>query len=166
MRLHQLAPDAAYQVRLTLDAADDLEAALACHRASSPGHLQRFTAEFQAALERITVLPHLARRHHGRLRVTALPRSSYRLWFVLDEADRSATLIGIVAVNYPWPNAANTRRPVISPWWYDMPRLPARLPDPYPLSGWAYDPNWREQDTGWWQTRLLDDADPMRTLGL
>ena len=156
--LHQLAPDDPYQIRLTPDAADDLESALARHRARSPEHLQRFTVEFDAALERIAVFPHLARRHHDRLRVTALPRSSYRLWYVLDEANRSAVLIGIVAVNYPWPNGANSRRPVLNPWWHAMPHLPALLPDPYPLSGWAYDPDWQEQDTGWWQTRLPDDA--------
>jgi len=156
--LHRRASGAAYQIRLTLDAADDLDEALAAHHARSREHLECFTSELDAAINRISVLPHLARFHHGELRVTVLPRCSYRLWYTLDESTRTAILLGLFAITRPRPNNDESLRRWIRrwirTWWRDMPYLPPLLPDPYPLEGPSFDPTWQEEDTGWWVPRM------------
>jgi plasmid stabilization system protein ParE len=163
-RLHHLAPQTPYRVRLTLEATDDLEQALAARTPTDPAR-RIFIADWQAALERIAVLPHLARRHHGRLQITALPNSAYRLWYVLDEPARTVIIVGVITVVRPVP-ACDPMPPLRRAWWQDMPHLDPRLPDPYPLDDATFNPSWLEEDTGWWKPRMPRQTQPPDPSGL
>ncbi|MDR0283544.1 MAG: type II toxin-antitoxin system RelE/ParE family toxin, partial [Propionibacteriaceae bacterium] len=148
------APGPPYSVQLTLEATDDLEAALAVQRSQGAEALARFTADLLRAVERIAVLPELSRLHHGALRVTVLAGCPYRLWYYVDDAARAAILVGIVAVAHarpapyePGPRVIRSRQPYLAP----------TLPDPYPTAGWASDA-WVEEDDQWWVSRMPGHA--------
>ncbi|MCL2735384.1 MAG: hypothetical protein FWD75_01985 [Propionibacteriaceae bacterium] len=152
-RVHHLAPDDPYQIRLTLETADDLEAALTHCHGHGRRHVVSFARDVDAAMERISVLPHLGRFHHDALRVTALARHPYRIWYIVDDHDRVATLLGLLAVTRASPDPARLPGPWTRVWWRDMPHLPAVLPDPYPCDDWTAE-HWQEEDDHWWQPRM------------
>jgi len=152
-RIHHLALQGAYQVYLTLDATDDLEDALAEKLKRGRAVFTRFTEDVWRAMDRISIVPHLARVHHGEVRVTALTGFPYRFWYVLDTAARQAILIALVAVAHPGPDRDWVPRPSKKIWWSHMPYLPPLLPEPYSEDS-PQAPSWQEQDDQWWQTRI------------
>jgi|GEM_PF-2116703 len=153
-RIHHLAPDDPYAIHLTLEAADDLDLAIAELITGGKPHLTRFLDSLHRAMERIATLPHLARFHHSNLRVTVLARHPYRIWYVIDEQTRTAILLGIIAVTHPTPQNGDPPGPWRKIWWRHLPYLPPRLPNPYPADAWAADPTWSEEEEPWWVPRM------------
>ncbi|MCL2471094.1 MAG: hypothetical protein FWF25_05050 [Propionibacteriaceae bacterium] len=138
---------------MTLEATDDLETGLAENLKRGSNFLTRFTEDVWRAIERISVLPHLARVHHGQVRVTALTGCPYRIWYILDNETRQAILIALVAVTHPGPDVEWTPQPRRTIWWSHMPYLPPLLPEPYE-DDTPQSPPWQEEDDQWWQTRM------------
>jgi len=101
--IHHLLPDIPYELRLSLEAAEDLEAALATHLERGKARTDQFTQDMDRAIERISRVPQLGRFHSGELRVTALTQSSCHVWYVVDEDTRTVILLGIIPVTRPDP---------------------------------------------------------------